>query len=58
MRSVCPHFLHSGQFGGHPDNPTFGTVGLKIGFVGVECCWRDEFSLWVIYSILARLLIF
>ncbi|OJZ80459.1 hypothetical protein ASPFODRAFT_53271 [Aspergillus luchuensis CBS 106.47] len=41
-------FLHSGQIGGHPDNPTFGRVGLEIGFVvGVECCWRDEFS-WVI----------
>ena len=46
MRSVCPPFLHSGQFGRHPDNLIFGRVELEIGFVvGVECRWRDEFSL-------------
>ncbi|RDH26349.1 hypothetical protein BDQ94DRAFT_155690, partial [Aspergillus welwitschiae] len=30
MRSVCPHFLHSGQSGRYPDNPIFGRVGLDI----------------------------
>ncbi|RDH26102.1 hypothetical protein BDQ94DRAFT_155992, partial [Aspergillus welwitschiae] len=33
IRSVCPHFLHSGQFGRHPDNPIFGRVGLEIGLL-------------------------